>query len=123
MRLPQAEERLMKHLWKQRRAFMQDLWGAYPEPKPAKTTLATLLKRLIGRDFVGYEQRGAVREYYPKVSRNAYFSGLLKGMVQHFFEGSNAAFASFFAENMDLSEAELEKLRQVVEDQLKNREG
>jgi hypothetical protein len=32
---------------------MKDLLDAFPEPKP-KTTVATLLKRMIDKDFVAY---------------------------------------------------------------------
>ncbi|MEM9984360.1 MAG: BlaI/MecI/CopY family transcriptional regulator, partial [Bacteroidota bacterium] len=115
------EEQLMKHLWRLERAFMKDLLAAYPEPKPAKTTVATLIKRLLDRQFVGYDQRGAVREYFPKVSRRSYFTTLLKGMVQQFFNGSNGQFASFFAENLDLSEVELQRLKELVNQQLEDR--
>lgn len=121
MRLPQAEEQLMKYLWKLEKAFMKDLLAAYPEPKPAKTTVSTLLKRLAGREFVGFHQRGAVREYYPKVSRRAYFASAIKGMIKQLFDDSTEQFASFFTENMDLSEEELEKLRGLVDQQLKDR--
>ena len=47
MQLSKSEEQLMQYLWKLERAFMKDLLDAYPEPKPANTTVATLLKRMI----------------------------------------------------------------------------
>ena len=46
MQLSKAEEQLMQILWKQETAFMKDLIDAYPDPKPAPTTVATLLKRM-----------------------------------------------------------------------------
>ena len=42
--LTNAEEQVMQHLWQLEKAFMKDLLEAYPEPKPATTTIATLLK-------------------------------------------------------------------------------
>ena len=47
MQLSKTEEQLMQHLWKLEKAFMKDLLEAYPEPKPATTTVATLLKSMI----------------------------------------------------------------------------
>ncbi|MEM7395902.1 MAG: sulfatase-like hydrolase/transferase [Verrucomicrobiota bacterium] len=44
MKLTKSEEELMNILWKHKKAFMKDLLDAYPEPKPATTTVATLLK-------------------------------------------------------------------------------
>ncbi len=52
MELSNAEEQLMQLLWKQEKAFMKDLVEAYPEPKPAVTTVATLLKRMQDKGFV-----------------------------------------------------------------------
>jgi predicted transcriptional regulator len=50
--LTNAEEQLMEHLWKLEKAFMKDLLESFPEPKPKTTTVATLLKRMIDKDFV-----------------------------------------------------------------------
>ena len=57
----------MQHLWKLDKAFMKDLLEAYPEPKPATTTVATLLKRMIDKGFVAYKIYGISREYYTLV--------------------------------------------------------
>ncbi|MCB0447257.1 MAG: BlaI/MecI/CopY family transcriptional regulator, partial [Gelidibacter sp.] len=54
MQLTKTEEDLMNHLWKLEKAFMKDLLDAYPDPKPATTTVATLLKRMTDKKFVGY---------------------------------------------------------------------
>ena len=54
MQLSKTEEQLMQYLWKLDKGFMKDLLLAYPEPKPATTTVATLLKRMIDKGFVAY---------------------------------------------------------------------
>ena len=41
MALSKTEEQLMQYLWKLEKAFMKDLLEAYPDPKPATTTIAT----------------------------------------------------------------------------------
>ena len=41
---------------------MKDLLEAYPEPKPATTTIATLLKRMIDKQFVAYKEYGNSKE-------------------------------------------------------------
>ena len=59
--LTNAEEQVMQHLWQLEKAFMKDLLEAYPEPKPATTTIATLLKRMIDKQFVAYKEYGNSR--------------------------------------------------------------
>jgi BlaI family penicillinase repressor len=118
MKLSRAEEELMNHLWKLKRAFMKDLMDSYPEPKPASTTISTLLKRMQDKEFVGYEANGKLREYYPLVSKENYFSKHLKGLIKNFFNDSPAQFASFFTKKTELSEEELLGLKSIIEDQL-----
>ena len=118
MKLSRAEEELMNHLWRMKRAFMKDLMDAYPNPKPASTTISTLLKRMQDKDFVGYEARGKLREYFPLFSKENYFSKHLKGLIKNFFNDSPAQFASFFTKKTELSEEELLALKNIIEDQL-----
>ena len=74
MKLSKSEEELMNLLWKHKKAFMKDLLDAYPEPKPATTTVATLLKRMADKGFIAYKSFGRSREYYPLVKKKDYFS-------------------------------------------------
>ncbi|UZD22383.1 BlaI/MecI/CopY family transcriptional regulator [Algoriphagus halophytocola] len=118
MKLSRAEEELMNHLWSRKRAFMKDLLDSYAEPKPATTTISTLLKRMQEKKFVGYESKGKLREYFPLVSKESYFSRHLKGLIEKFFNDSPAQFASFFTKKTDLSEEELLALKGIIDDKL-----
>ena len=95
MQLSNAEEQLMKYLWKLEKAFMKDLLDAYPEPKPATTTVATLLKRMQDKGFVEYTLYGKSREYFPIVKKTDYFSKHVNGLIKNFFNNSASQFASF----------------------------
>ncbi|HEV7348773.1 BlaI/MecI/CopY family transcriptional regulator [Telluribacter sp.] len=121
MKLTEAEELLMHHLWQSGKAFMKDLLEAYPEPKPAPTTVATLLKRMIDKGFVAYREYGNSREYYPLVAKDEYFSSQMKGLISSFFNDSTAQFASFFAQSSNLTTAELEDLKKIIDQQLKQK--
>ena len=69
MYLTNAEEQIMRLLWKLDKAFIRDLLNEFPEPKPASTTVLTLLKRMIDKGFVSYKQYGNSREYYPLIKK------------------------------------------------------
>lgn len=122
MQLSQTEEELMEHIWKLEKAFMQDLLECYPEPKPATTTIATLLKRMADKGFVGYEQKGRSREYFALVNKDDYFSKHVNGLIKKFFNNSAAQFASFFTKETNLSAKELEELKAIVEQQLEEKQ-
>ncbi|MEX0363224.1 MAG: BlaI/MecI/CopY family transcriptional regulator [Allomuricauda sp.] len=121
MSLSRSEEELMNIIWKQRKAFMKDLLMAYPEPKPATTTVATLLKRMRDKGFVDYKTYGRSREYYPLVKKQDYFSRQVKGLIKNFFNDSPSQFASFFTKETNLSKEELESLRALIDDQIKKK--
>ncbi len=121
MQLSKSEEELMNILWKQKKAFLKDLLEVYPEPKPATTTLATLLKRMADKGFVAYTSQGRSREYYPLVKKKAYFSKQVNSLIKNFFNDSPGQFASFFTQATDLSKAELEDLKKLIDNEIKKR--
>lgn len=121
MPLSKSEEELMNIIWKERKAFMKDLLDSYPEPKPATTTIATLLKRMIDKGYVAYKSYGRSREYYPLVKKQDYFSKQVKGLIKNFFNDSPSQFASFFTQETDLTKEELESLRALIDDQIKRK--
>ena len=121
MKLSKAEEEVMNHLWQLEKAFMKDLLEAYPEPKPANTTLATLLKRMTGKGYIAYNQYGKSREYYPLVKKKDYFSKHVNGLIKQFFNNSASQFASFFTEETDLSKEELEDLKSIIDQKIKKK--
>jgi len=113
----------MEHLWKLEKAYMKDLLDAYSNPKPATTTIATLLKRMTDKKFIAYKLHGNSREYYPLVKKSDYFSKHVNGLIKHFFNNSASQFASFFTTATDLSEKELEELKKIIDVELKKRKN
>lgn len=121
MKLPKSEEQVMQYLWQRKETFMKDLMESYPDPKPAPSTLATMLSRLRKKKAVDYKKYGSVRAYFPMISKEQYFANQLGGMIQQFFDGSKLQFASFFTEESELSEAELKALREMIDAKLNDR--
>lgn len=119
IKLPAAEEQLMHHIWTLEKAFLKDLLEAYPDPKPASTTVSTLLKRLTDKQFIGFKEYGKSREYFPMIAQEDYFASHLNKMVEHYFDNSALRFASFFTKKSQMNRSELEALKKIVEDQLK----
>jgi len=120
MQLTHAEEQVMKHLWKLEKAYMKNILEEFPEPKPASTTVATLLKRMIDKGFVGFNQHGSNREYFSLIKKNQYFSSHINKIVKDFFNDSTSQFASFFTSESDLSISEMEELKALLENRIKD---
>jgi len=121
MQLSKTEEELMNYLWKLEKGFMKNLLEAYPEPKPATTTVATLLKRMTNKGFIAYNLFGNSREYYPLIQKKDYFSKHVNGLIKNFFNDSASQFASFFTKETNLTKAELEDLKNLIDNEIKKK--
>ena len=118
MSLSKTEEQLMEYIWQYETIFMKDLIEAQPDPKPAATTIATLLKRMQDKGFVGYKVFGNSRQYFALIKKEDYFSKQVKGMIENFFGNSALQFASFFTTTTNLTNSELEDLRKIIDEQI-----
>ena len=119
-KLTDAEKDLMEIVWQKKAAFMKDIMEEYPEPKPATTTIATLLKRMQNKDLIGYKTYGNSRQYFPKVSKEVYFKEEMTSMIDKFFNSSASQFASFFTSNTKMSQTELKELRDLIDQKIKD---
>ena len=121
MKLSKTEEQLMEIIWQQEKVFLKDIIDNCPDPKPATTTIATLLKRMQDKGFVGYTVFGNSRQYYPLVKKADYFTKHVKGIVKDYFNNSTLQFASFFTRTSNLTSSELEDLRKIIDEEIKKR--
>lgn len=122
MKLSKSEEQLMQYLWELENPFFNDLLEKYAAPKPASSTVATLLKRMKVKGYIDYEQMGRSRRYYSLVKKSDYFSQHINNLIQKFFNDSPSTFASFFTRETDLTDEELEELQEIISNELKKRE-
>jgi BlaI family transcriptional regulator, penicillinase repressor len=118
MQLSKSEEQLMDLIWERGKVFMKELLDSYPNPKPASTTIATLLKRMQEKGYVGYNIFGNSRQYYPLVKKDDHFKKQMRSVIKNYFGNSALQFASFFTKSGNLSSAELEELKAIIDKQL-----
>ena len=108
--LTKAEEQVMQELWKLEKAYLREIVEAMPEPKPHQNTVATLLKILVEKEFVGITVMNRHHEYYPAVSKEEYSKRSMAQLAKNYFEGSFSNVVSFLVKENDISVEELEKL-------------
>jgi BlaI family transcriptional regulator, penicillinase repressor len=118
MQLTKSEEQIMGYLWKLEKAYLKNILDEFSEPKPAATTVATVLKRMTEKKFVAFKQHGSNREYFPLVKKTEYFSKQVNTVIKNFFNDSAAQFASFVTNETNMSPEELTELRDLVDKQI-----
>ncbi len=115
--LTKAEEQVMQVLWKLNKSFLRDIVESMPVPKPHQNTVATLLKILVEKEFVGINVLGRQHEYYALLSKEEYSKRTMKQMVKGYFEGSFSNIVSFMVKENNISIEELESLLQQIKKQ------
>lgn len=115
IQLSKSEEQLMLFIWQLEKAYTRDIIELYDDPKPAITTIATLLKRIADKGFIDFKKVGKAREYFALIKKDDYCKHHFDGMVTNFFSDSSLQLASFFTKSSNLSKDELKELRAMID--------
>ena len=105
--LTKAEEQIMQILWELKQAFVKDIIAQIPAPKPATTTVSTIIRILEGKGFVDHEVFGSTHRYFPVISIETYKEFATGKLLDSYFGNSVKKMFSFFIdkEKIDLKEA------------------
>lgn len=119
-KLTKAEEQVMQILWEIGQGFVNDIITRMPEPKPAYNTVSTIVRILEQKEFVSHKAYGRTHEYFPLVLKADYSREYLRHFTRDYFSNSYKALTSFFAQTENMSLKELEEIKRLVEEQIKN---
>ncbi|WP_430825917.1 BlaI/MecI/CopY family transcriptional regulator [Carboxylicivirga sp. N1Y90] len=121
--LTKAEEQVMQYLWKIKKGFLKDIVEQYPEPKPAYTTVSTVVRVLVKKGAIAFNTYGKVNEYYSLIKKEDYSKKYMSTMVKNLFNNSQKQFASFFTKESDLSLSELEELKKLINQEIEKKQS
>ncbi len=121
--LTRAEEQIMQVLWRLGRGVVNDILDELPEPRPAYSTVSTIVRILEKKGFVSYKAYGKTHEYYPLVTMNEYRRDYVKSLVNRFFGSSYQELVSFFARDRNLTLAELEEIQSSLRREIEKQKG
>lgn len=116
-KLAKREEQIMQVFWARQHAFIKEIIPELPDPKPHYNSVATMVKILEEKGFLGHEDFGNIYRYYPRVSKEDYQKHAIKDIVQQYFDNSYSNMLAFFAKEQNLSEKELLELVDLIKKQ------
>ncbi len=114
MELTKAEERVMQVLWKLEKGFIKDILEDFNDPKPAYTTVATVVKMLQKKGYVSYREYGKAHQFFPLISKAAYSKKHVNPLFKKYFKSSLREVVSFFADNNKVHPGDLEDAIKVL---------
>ncbi len=115
-RLTKAEEQIIQILWRLKKASTKEVLEELPGPKPAITTVSTIIRILESKGFVAHETKGRGYIYYPLIKKEDYAKQSLKSVVADYFDGSFKNLLSFFVKDGDMDLKELEEVLNEIND-------
>lgn len=113
--LTNAEEEIMKVLWKLEKGFVKDVLAELPESlptraKPAYNTVSTIIRILEKKGLVGYRAYGKTHEYYPLITEEEYKRFEMEQLMSGYFDNSLKKLVSFFVKDRNLSLKEADEI-------------
>jgi len=112
--LTKAEEEVMQILWRIKKGFIKDLLEKFDEPRPAYSTVSTIIRILIEKGFVDYKAYGRTHQYFPVISKDDYRKSRVGSLVRNYFSNSYQKMVSFFAREDSLTIKEMEEIMEMM---------
>ena len=105
-RLTAKEEDIMQIVWDNGDLFIRDIVARMPEPKPNYNTVATQVKFLEEKGFLGRRPMANSFQYTALISEKEYRGSTIGEVVARYYDNSYSQLVSQFVEDdkMDLDE-------------------
>ncbi len=89
------------------------------EDRLAYTTVLTVLRTLEAKGYVDHKEEGKAHRYAPTVARNAAGQSALRRLTEKVFAGSPELLLTQLVSGRRLSAEELKRMRQLLDQRLK----
>lgn len=113
--LTKAEELIMKILWQMGEGVVKDIIFKMPDPKPAYSTVSTVIRILESKGFIDHRVESYSHIYFPLVQEKDYKHFALDSIMNGFFQNSYHDLLSFLVSEKKLEKSEIEELSRLVE--------
>jgi predicted transcriptional regulator len=95
--------------------FVREMLEIYPEPKPHFNTIATLVRILEEKGYVGHEKFGNSHRFYAIAQKSDFSRRSLAEVIRNYFNDSYKSAVSALAEDQKISVDELREIIRLVE--------
>ncbi|HEY6977739.1 MAG TPA: BlaI/MecI/CopY family transcriptional regulator [Chitinophagaceae bacterium] len=120
-KLTPQEEELMQTIWQFGEGSVKTFLQEMANPKPPYTTLASTIKNLEKKGFVGSRLLGNTYIYTPLVTEESYKQIFMQGFIQNYFNNSYKEMVNFFVRQKKLKPKDLQEIVEMIENQNKKK--
>lgn len=113
--LQQSERYIMEKLWEESPRTIMQLYHSLKEtPGWSKSTVNTLLGRMLEKGLIYYEEGGKARQYYPAVKREDADIAETESLIKRVYKGSVGMMVNTMIKKNTLSQADREELYEIL---------
>ena len=105
----------MNMLWENGSMFIREMVDIYPEPKPHFNTVATTIRILEKKGYVGHEVIAGSHRFYAIAERAEFGDRTLAQVIRDYFGNSYKRAVSALAEEEKISAQELREILDLIE--------
>lgn len=102
----------MQMLWDRGPMFVREMVELYPEPRPHFNTVATLVRILEEKGYVGHEKLGNSHRFYAVACKSDFSNRSLTDVIRDYFNNSYKSAVSALVEDEKIS---VEELREIID--------
>ena len=113
--LTKVEAQLMQILWRLERAFVKEIVHELPDPKPAYSTVSTIVRILESKGVIAYEAFGKTHRYYPLISREEYMRHETDKFLGNYFSNSVQDMFSFFIREKKIDMKDADEILKMID--------
>ena len=120
-RVSESEKMVMEVLWQESPLSSLDVVDRLSERGWNEKTVKTFLNRLVKKQVLSYVTEGRRYLYSPAVKRNQFLAEESHGFLHKVFRGDMKELLTTFVQNKQLSKAELDYLKDLLEEDSKKK--
>ena len=113
--LQQSDRYIMEKLWEESPRTITQLYHELKEEQGwSKSTVNTLLTRMVEKGIIYYEGGGRARQYYPAVKREDAAVAETENFLQRVYKGSVGMMMNTMIRESAFSHEEIEELYEIL---------
>lgn len=105
----------MELFWKNGAMTIREALALFDLPKPAYTTVATVIRILAEKGYLDYKQYGNTNHYFPKITAQEYSEWSVQSVISQFYQNSYRQAVSAFIKEEKLSVNDLKDIIAEIE--------
>ncbi len=112
--ISETEWKVMEVVWATPYLGFGEIKTALSDTGWSDSTIKTLIRRLVAKEALGYEEKGGYNKYYAIAEQNVCRLKETKNLINRIYNGSLKMLVTNLVNDSNLSEDEAEKLMDII---------